>query len=586
MFLVNLKKFIKYFANNKKKELFAYIIMSYFASILEVFGVAIVYPFILILLKPDFYYKLPIHISPIWLGIGIFLIFVFKNIYMVWCIKYQAKLVKEIETDIMKQFFNFFLFSSYQITYTIPRAYKERVLTVITLESVNNFFVRVLNLNINAAIVVSILLLLFVKFPIPAIVTSVFAAFIIVIQNQKNKKSLKLSSEKLWAEQKYYDELKAAIMPNLKLIKITGNETDIDNAINSTLDKLKIVQADFFAKNSYQPYVLEPLVILLLFIMLGVIYLTEPNDTNILIASFAIVASAIFRILPALARIQTSLNGILLGRKYVKELIEFYEKFNINNFSKYSFDKNIEFNQSIRLENVSFGYIANKKILKNISLEIEKKSFIGVIGESGAGKTTLIDIISGLLPITEGNILIDGKCTDNYEQIRNLIGYVPQEPVFFNSSFRENIAFGASKIDDDRVINVLQQASIYEYIEKNFSQGIYASPMVDTVGLSLGQKQRLSIARALYKNPQILILDEATSALDLKTEEDICNELNKLKSNITIIAVAHRLSTLKNCDKIIYLKDGKINAIGNFYELEKNNAEFQELIKIQKLNSN
>ncbi len=586
MFLVNLKKFIKYFANNKKKELFAYTVMSYFASVLEVFGVAIVYPFILILLKPDFYYKLPVNISPIWLGFGIFLIFILKNIYMILCIKYQAKLVKEIETDIMKQFFNFFLYSSYQATSTIPRGYKERALTVLTLESVNNFFVRVLNLNINAAIVLSILLLLFIKFPIPAIITSVFAVFIIFFQNQKNKKSLKSTSEKLWAEQKYYDELKAAIMPNLKLIKITGNEIDIDNTINSTLDKLKIVQADFFAKNSYQPYILEPLVILLLFIMIGVIYLTEPNDTNILIASFAIVASAIFRILPALARIQSSLNGILLGRKYVKELIEFYEKFNINNFSNNNINKNIEFKKNITLKNVSFQYIANKPILKNITLEIEKNSFIGIIGESGAGKTTLIDIISGLLPITEGEILIDGNTANNYEQIRNLIGYVPQEPVFFNSSFRENIAFGASNIDDKRVINVLRQASIYDYIEKNFSEGIYASPMIDTVGLSLGQKQRLSIARALYKNPQILILDEATSALDLKTEEDICNELNKLKSNITIIAVAHRLSTLKNCDKIIYLKDGKINAIGNFDQLEKNSADFRELIHIQKLNTN
>ncbi len=580
MFLGNLRKFVSYFAGDKKKDIAAYVIMSYFASILEVFGVAIVYPFILLILKPELSARLPFHFSPFYLGIGVLGLFVIKNIYMIFCIKKQGILIKSIETGIMKKFIDFFLTAPYHVTSSISRTEKERVVTVLTIESVNNFFVRFLNLNINLAIVVSIMLLLLIKFPVPTIVTALFAIAAIYIQNTVTKKALKQSSDILWHEQKEYDKLKGAVMPNLKLIKLAGSEDDIYEKINKTLDTLKYAQADYYTATVSQPYRLEPLVIVLLFVMLGAIALITPEDKNVMIASFAVAASAIFRILPALARVQTSLNGIVFGRSYVCELINFYEKYCTKHLTSSKKSLAVEFKNNIKLDNITFSYPDKNAVIRNLNLTINKNEFIGIIGESGAGKSTLIDIISGLLPVSAGRILIDGN-----EGVLHNIGYVPQEPVFFNTSFRENIAFGADRIDDECVIRVLKQAAIYDFIAQNYKDGIYAYPMVDTVGLSLGQKQRLSIARALYNEPQILILDEATSALDLETEQEICGLLSELKNHTTIIAVAHRLSTLAECDRLVFIKDGAVLAEGAFKDLETNCPEFQKLLEIQKLNS-
>lgn len=585
MFLINLRKFIKYFAGKKKKDIVIYLIMSYFASVLEVFGVAIIYPFILLILKPELAAKLPFQVSPILLGVLVLGLFVVKNIYMVYCVKRQGSLVKGIETDIMKYFISFFLDAPFSVTSRISRTQKERVVSILPLESVNNFFVRFLNLNINIAIVLSILLLLLVKFPLPTIVTAVLAVLTICVQNKYSKSILKKTSEILWNSQRRYDLIKGAIMPNLKLIKLAGHENIFKRQVENSLKPLKFSQADYFTATTAQPYILEPLVIILLFVMLGAIAFTTGGDKNVMIASFAIAASAIFRILPALARVQTSLNGIVLGRKYAKELINFYENYSLNMYSPIEQLPVKVFNQSIDLKNITFAYPEHMPVIDNLSLTINKNEFVGIIGESGAGKTTLIDIISGLLSPSSGDILIDNVKLEKGQSIRSMIGYVPQEPVFFNTTFRENVAFGNSDIDDQRVVDVLKQAAIYDFIAENYRDGIYAAPMVDTIGLSLGQKQRLSIARALYNKPQILILDEATSALDLETEKEICTLLAHLKTGMTIIAIAHRLSTLAACDRLFLLKNGTVSAEGTFKDLERTSPDFQKLLVIQRLNN-
>jgi len=134
-------------------------------------------------------------------------------------------------------------------------------------------------------------------------------------------------------------------------------------------------------------------------------------------------------------------------------------------------------------------------------------------------------------------------------------------------NIRENIAFGNSVINDNLVIDALKKAQLFDFITKNYSEGIYANPFVDSIGFSQGQKQRLAIARALYLNPDILILDEATSSLDLKTENEICKVLKDLKGNVTTIVIAHRLSTIKDADKIIFMEDGNVQLLKSFNEL-------------------
>ncbi len=160
------------------------------------------------------------------------------------------------------------------------------------------------------------------------------------------------------------------------------------------------------------------------------------------------------------------------------------------------------------------------------------------------------------------------------------IGYIPQEFTLISGNIRENVAFGSDIIDDERVIKALKQAQLYDFIEENYSNGIYEAPFADSSGISQGQKQRLAIARALYFEPDILIMDEGTSSLDLITEDKICDTLENLKGNKTIIVIAHRLSTIKSADKIIFIKDGEITGNASFEELIKTNSDFEELVRL------
>lgn len=572
------KKLFIYFCAEDKKNIILYMLLSYVASILEVLGVAMVYPLMILLLKPELQDKLPFVISPLYLGIGIFFVFILKNIYMCYCYKIQARFSKRLETRLLQRFMDYFLEASYLDTLKISRVVKERLMSVLVTETVNNFFLRYLNLNINLAIVVSILGLLCIKFPIPALITFCFAVIVLCLQNVVYKNVLKKLAEINWQSQVEFDILKGAIFPNIKLIKLANKTAEFRAFFSNSINNLQKSQTNYMTMNSIQPYVLEPLVIILLFIMLGVIAFDYQKDTTVMVASFAIVASAIFRILPALSRVQVSVNGISVGREFAKELITFYEA-NIKNYKPIFPVVSEEFNEKISIKNLSFSYSKEKDVLSNINFEIKKNSFVGIVGISGSGKSTFVDVLTGLLPVTNGEIYVDSKKVSG---ISNLVGYVPQEPIFFNTSIRENIAFGAKEIDDERVIKVLKQVGLYEFIRDTYDNGIYATALVDTHGLSQGQKQRLSIARALYSNPKILILDEVTSALDLKSEDEICSLFAELSSKITIISIAHRLYTLKNADNIIFLKNGKLFAQGSFNFLQENCNEFQALLMVEK----
>ena len=205
----------------------------------------------------------------------------------------------------------------------------------------------------------------------------------------------------------------------------------------------------------------------------------------------------------------------------------------------------------IEIQELTFKYNgAKKNALEKISLEIEKGGFVGIIGESGAGKTTFVDILLGLLPPVEGSIYVDG--VDIYSNLSgwlNNVSYVPQTIYLIDGTIKENIAFGvpADCVDDEKIRKVIEMAELKDFVDalpdkENTNVGDRGAR------LSGGQRQRIGIARALYQDPTVLVLDEATSALDNETEKSITETILKLKGSITIIAIAHRLSTLENCD--------------------------------------
>jgi len=234
----------------------------------------------------------------------------------------------------------------------------------------------------------------------------------------------------------------------------------------------------------------------------------------------------------------------------------------------------------LSLSDVRFRYPSSREdVLRGLSLDIPFGSSLGIVGPSGAGKSTLIDILLGLSVPTDGSVRIDGMpLTDVLSQWRSRVGYVPQRVALFDGSIAQNVALTwDADFDRDRVTRALEMAQLTSLIQER-AEGIDAKIGERGVALSGGQQQRLGIARALYTDPLILVLDEATSSLDTKTEDDVTRAIRGLQGKLTIISVAHRLSTIKDYDRVCYLDDGQILGLDTFYGLARTLASFGEQV--------
>lgn len=572
MILEYCKKFFYYF-NKNKKSFVSYSAFSFFVGILELAGVALTYPFVIKLLSNK---STDIWHSPLLIGVLIIGLFLAKNALMIFYIYLQAKFTKDVEKEANIAFIKYFLTSSYQTSAKIPFAKKANILGYLIPNTINNFILRLLNLNVNFFIFGLISLLLVIKFPVAMLITLMFAVILIFIQNSYFKPKLTKIAKKASETSTTYNQKSNDVLLSIKNVKISNNEKYFFENYLSAITQFYRVCIETSFLNSIPPYVTEPFIILLLFVLLAVISYQNYTEPDKLIASFAIIVSAIFRLAPTISRIQVNLNGINSALPIVDEFLTICDDLDIKNVKEPKKPMFVKMNKSLELKDVNFEYEKDKPILKNINLTINKGEFLGIAGLSGTGKTTLVDIIAGLLTPKSGEILIDGKPQENPLRI----GYIPQEVSLINASIKENVAYGCSEIRDERVIEVLKKAQLYDFILENYKEGIEANPFVDSNGFSQGQKQRLAIARALYSNPDILILDEATSSLDLKTEDEICSVLMSLKGEKTIIAIAHRLSTIKNADRIAFMKNSEIVDISEFNELINKNADFRELARL------
>ena len=221
----------------------------------------------------------------------------------------------------------------------------------------------------------------------------------------------------------------------------------------------------------------------------------------------------------------------------------------------------IEFSKKIEIEGLSFVYPNTEEyVLKDVNIAIEHNKSIAFIGASGSGKTTIADIIMGILTPTKGKILVDGvDISDNMTSWHSMIGYIPQSIYLMDDTIRNNIAFGIDedKISDARIREVLAEAQLLEFVE-GLSEGLNTVIGEQGIRLSGGQRQRIGIARALYSNPEVLVLDEATSALDNDTESAVMDAINSMAGKKTLIIIAHRLSTIEHCDVVFEVKDSTI----------------------------
>lgn len=320
--------------------------------------------------------------------------------------------------------------------------------------------------------------------------------------------------------------------------------------------------------NQLPRMIIETLVVsgLLLMIIAKLAMGNAPED---IVPLLGVLALAAFRLMPSANRIVNLFNGIKFNQplfyELYPELMDIKERAEGNKESYYlSTQPKLRFQDSIEVENLSFAYPEGKEdVLRDVSFRISKGDFAGIVGPSGAGKTTFVDILLGLLRPSSGTIKVDGA--DIFANIRSWqanLAYVPQSIYLIDGSIRENIALGvaAENIDDSLVAKTLHMAELQDFVS-DLPDGIETRVGERGVKLSGGQRQRIGIARALYQQPEVLILDEATSALDNDTEKSITDTILKLKGQITIIAIAHRLSTLAECDYKVEFADGKARVL-------------------------
>jgi ATP-binding cassette subfamily C protein len=344
--------------------------------------------------------------------------------------------------------------------------------------------------------------------------------------------------------------------------------------------------SDYQAQQAFLPllskYVIETAIVLATILVVLIEFITQ--DTSRAIATTTVFFAAASRIAPAILRMQQSLVAIKGNIGVAQSTIELFEKFQLeqlNVLSKSEFNLiHTGFSGDVKLDKVSYSYPGNLKYaIKELDFQAKPGEFIGITGISGAGKSTLVNLILGLIEPTHGTVLISGlNPREASEKFPGAVSYVPQEIYISDSSVRENITLGfdETSVTSDIIEDAIKKSSLEKFI---LDQKEGLSFMVGEQGnkISGGERQRLGIARALITNPKILILDEATSSLDGVTEAEITNAIEGLAGDTTIIVIAHRLSTVKNADRILFLKNGEKVSEGTFTELRRLQPDFRTL---------
>jgi ABC-type bacteriocin/lantibiotic exporter with double-glycine peptidase domain len=434
--------------------------------------------------------------------------------------------------------------------------------------------------NFFAYIVILIMLFSFVlcKFLYPALMTIVFVAIFIVIQSKILKYiGSAVNSDIADAGAENTNILQQSIMA-IKEIKALNTEECIFHQFFRTSSKVsRLEQLGIFIQG-VPSFVTETFVVLTISILCCLMVLRGLG--NHLVTNLGLIAVVFFRLAPVLNRMSAAYGVIKayagsvesLNREYKQVLNKSLERVDLKQSTL------IEFSKTIRLKNIEFVYESDGKFsLSDINLTINRGDYIGVIGASGSGKTTLVDVILGLLNPTAGEYYIDDikVSIENTRHLTKLFGYVPQSPYIFPGTIAKNIALGQkdTAMDYEKIREVMKMAQLEEFDPDK-------TVMEAGKTLSGGQKQRIAMARALYRNPKVLILDEATSALDVQTEYQIRKVIEGLRGKVTVITVTHRVPMLGSYDKIVCMDNGKIIDTGTFNELKMRHLNLVEMVEI------
>lgn len=579
-----LKEINRIFDKNDKIIIGVSIIFSLLTSITEVFGISILFPFMGVLTNPENIYsnKYSKYIYEnffkedyrkfiIYFGVGIILIFILKNIVTILYNYYTTVVARKLNRKYSNKLLTTYLDFEY-INYV--KKNRSEFMRIVTQECglLVGIFQNIISL-ISEIFIITLLygIMIYTDWKLTLAMTIFLLVNLLIIKYIVLSEIKKIGKLRESKNKKLY-KLVNSIFSNYKFIKLKADSFEVKNEFNNIqieIDKIGIKQ-NIFLPIPRAILEFSGFFMIVAIILYSVSLYGEEGIKNIL-PVVSLFFLALYRMLPSIIRIVGVFQGFAFYAP-VPGRIEEELSYSLENLK----NEKVDFSKKIEVKDLEFEYEKNTPILDKVSLSIEKGDRIAFIGESGSGKTTLVDILMGLYRAKSGKIYVDGVEINNrnLKDWRKKIGYIPQEIYLFDGTVGENVSIGHD-YDEARVIEVLKQAKIWEFFKNK--EGVHTKVGDAGIMLSGGQKQRVGIARALYKEQEILVLDEATSALDDNTEEQIIDELYNLAEDKTLIMIAHRLTTLKKCNKIFQLEKGKIKKeYSNISEVIKAKAKIDK----------
>jgi len=495
------------------------------------------------------------------------LMYIFKNLFLVWETNVRVKFVYNCMFRTQRLLFSTYINRPYSYYLNVNSG---EILRIILNDTKEAFLLLEILLRFFADVIVSGILILTILIISP-IITGVIACVILVtmvIIFRYVRPIVKKAGE---LNQRSYAKMSTWTLQGIqgiKDLKISQKEKYFEDNFNECgEDFVKSVKTN--TRWVQIPRLLIEAGSMSTFFVGSGLLIYFTSDIKELIPVISAVAMAAIRLLPATSRISTQLTDMAYREPMLDKMIDNLCRMQVNtSFGDVEYHTPViefthigKFQEKISLKNITYRYpSADKYVLNDLNVIIEKGKCIGIIGASGAGKTTLVDLILGLLEPNSGEVLVDGvNIKDDKNGWLSQVGYIPQSIFLLDGSIRENVAFGfqSDEVDDERIWDVLAEAALGDFVH-SLPEGLETCLGERGVRLSGGQRQRIGIARALYENPSVLVFDEATSALDNETETAIMDSITKLQGKKTMIIIAHRLTTIENCDMILKVEDGKI----------------------------